>query len=132
MIQTSPTPLAMQRFFRILVLTAALFVAASSTGLSAKKPQKRDISKVKQEQQTTRKEIKETSRKLTVNNRETQKQLSRLSTLAGEIAATDHEIDRMQGDVDSINSHIAIVIDSISHLSARMVSLKTGYMRQLR
>ena len=83
MIQTSPTPLAMQRFFRILVLTAALFVAASSTGLSAKKPQKRDISKVKQEQQTTRKEIKETSRKLTVNNRETQKQLSRLSTLSG-------------------------------------------------
>ena len=132
MIQTSPTPLAMQRFFRILVLTAALFVAASSTGLSAKKPQKRDISKVKQEQQTTRKEIKETSRKLTVNNRETQKQLSRLSTLSGEIAATDHEIDRMQGDVDSINSHIAIVNDSISHLSARMDSLKTGYMRQLR
>ena len=116
----------------IMLVVVVLTAAASATDISAKKPQKRDISKVKQEQQATRKEIKETSKKITVNTRETQKQLSRLSTLSGEIAAAGEEIDRMQGDVDSIDSNIAVVNDSISHISARMDSLKAGYARQLR
>lgn len=120
-------------YLRVIIPVAVvLTAAASATDISAKKPQKRDISKVKQEQQATRKEIKETSKKITVNTRETQKQLSRLSTLSGEIAAAGEEIDRMQGDVDSIDSNIAVVNDSILHISERMDSLKAGYVRQLR
>lgn len=123
---------AFQRILRIVVVAVGIAAVASGADVWAKKPQKRDISKVKQEQQATKKEIKETSKKITVNTRETQKQLSRLSTLSGEIAAAGQEIDRMQGDVDSIDSSISVVNDSITHISARMDSLKAGYVRQLR
>lgn len=127
-----PTHSALRRILRVIIVAVGLAVVASGTGVHAQKTKKRDISKVKQEQQATKKEIKETSKKITVNTRETQKQLSRLTTLSGEIAAAGEEIDRMQGDVDAIDSNIATVTDSITHITARMDSLKAGYVRQLR
>lgn len=94
--------------------------------------QKRDVNKVRREQQATRKEIKETSRKITVNTRETKKQLSRLSTLSGEITAKNRELTHIRQGVDSIDGRLSTVNDSIAALDARMAALRSSYIKSLR
>ncbi|MDE5688371.1 MAG: peptidoglycan DD-metalloendopeptidase family protein [Paramuribaculum sp.] len=94
--------------------------------------QKRDVNKVRREQQATRKEIKETSRKITVNTRETKKQMSRLSTLSGEITAKNKEITHIRRGVDSIDARLSTVNDSIAILDTRMAALRDSYIKSLR
>lgn len=113
------------------VIALALIMGAGATEVSARKA-KRDINKVRQEQQATKKEIKETSRKITVNTRETQLQLNRLSTLSDEISAKRTEIGRMQLGVDSIDRKITQLNDSLGALTGRLESMRENYVKQLR
>lgn len=113
------------------VIALALIMGAGATEVFARKA-KRDINKVRQEQQATKKEIKETSRKITVNTRETQLQLNRLSTLSDEISAKRTEIGRMQLGVDSIDRKITQLNDSLGALTGRLESMRENYVKQLR
>ena len=113
------------------VIALALIMGAGASEVSARKA-KRDINKVRQEQQATKKEIKETSRKITVNTRETQLQLNRLSTLSDEISAKRTEIGRMQLGVDSIDRKITQLNDSLGALTGRLESMRENYVKQLR
>lgn len=117
------------RIIPAVCLTIALIAAVPEA--YSKKP-KRDINKVRSEQQTNKREIKETSKKITVNTRETQRQLSRLNTLSGEITAKNEEIGRIQAGVDSIDRDITVVNDSISTLGTRLGIMRDAYARQLR
>lgn len=119
--------------FAILLLESVICAALltlPADDLAAK--QKRDVNKVRREQQATRKEIKETSRKITVNTRETKKQMSRLSTLSGEITAKNREITHIRHGVDSIDARLSTVNDSIAALDKHMAALRASYIKSLR
>lgn len=94
--------------------------------------QQRDINKLKQEREATKREIKETSRKITTNERETQRNLSRLNSLRAEITEKNVEIGAIQLDVDSIDMRVKAMADSISGLEAQRAKLRNAYAASLR
>lgn len=118
----------------ITFLVAATIIAAIPDTLAAQKKrrQQRDINSVRTEQRDTKREIAETSKKITANTRETSRQLARLNTLSGEIASTTREISRMQQGVDSLDGRIAATADSIAALQARVEAMRQTYAKALR
>lgn len=94
--------------------------------------QQRDINKLKQEREATKREIKETSQKITTNERETQRNLSRLNSLRAEITEKNVEIGAIQLDVDSIDMRVKAMADSISGLEAQRAKLRNAYAASLR
>ena len=118
----------------ITFLVAATIIAAIPDTLAAQKKrrQQRDINSVRTEQRDTKREIAETSKKITANTRETSRQLARLNTLSGEIASTTREISRMQQGVDSLDGHIAATADSIASLQTRVETMRQTYAKALR
>lgn len=115
-----------------IIITIILTLAAASSGFAAKPKQKRDAAKVRKEQQATKKAIRETTQKLNVNTRETKKQLARLNSLNSEIESKGQQITHMQLGVDSINSSINAISDSIAVLDSRMLALRSSYISSLR
>lgn len=118
----------------ITFLVAATIIAAIPDTLAAQKKrrQQRDINSVRTEQRDTKREIAETSKKITANTRETSRQLARLNTLSGEIATTTREISRMQQGVDSLDGRIAATADSIASLQTRVETMRQTYAKALR
>lgn len=118
----------------ITFLVAATIIAAIPDTLAAQKKrrQQRDINSVRTEQRDTKREIAETSKKITANTRETSRQLARLNTLSGEIASTTREISRMQQGVDSLDGRIAATADSIASLQTRVEVMRQTYAKALR
>lgn len=118
----------------ITFLVAATIIAAIPDTLAAQKKrrQQRDINSVRTELRDTKREIAETSKKITANTRETSRQLARLNTLSGEIASTTREISRMQQGVDSLDGRIAATADSITALQARVETMRQTYAKALR
>lgn len=118
----------------ITFLVAATIIAAIPDTLAAQKKrrQQRDINSVRTEQRDTKREIAETSKKITANTRETSRQLARLNTLSGEIASTTREISRMQQGVDSLDGRIAATADSIASLQTRVETMRQTYAKALR
>ena len=84
------------------------------------------------EQRDTKREIAETSKKITANTRETSRQLARLNALSGEITNTTREIGKMQQGVDSLDSRIAATADSIAALQSRVEAMRQAYTSALR
>ncbi len=117
----------------ITFLAAALIVAATADAATQKKRRaKRDINSVRTEQRDTKREIAETSKKITANTRETSRQLARLNALSGEITNTTREIGKMQQRVDSLDSRIAATADSIAALQSRVEAMRQAYASALR
>ncbi|MDE5723017.1 MAG: hypothetical protein K2H99_02410, partial [Paramuribaculum sp.] len=112
----------------ITFLVAAVIVAATADAATQKKQRaKRDINRVRTEQRDTKREIAETSKKITANTRETSRQLARLNALSGEITNTTREIGKMQQGVDSLDSRIAATADSIASLQGRVEAMRRTY-----
>lgn len=99
--------------------------------VSAAKP-RRDIGNVKKERQTTQKEIKETSRKLTKKAKETERELNKLSSLRNEINKSTKAIGAVQADIDALDVRIGVMGDSLSILTAHRDSLTRSYVLALR
>lgn len=117
----------------ITFLVAAIIVAATADAATQKKQRaKRDINRVRTEQRDTKREIAETSKKITANTRETSHQLARLNALSGEITNTTREIGKMQQGVDSLDSRIAATADSIASLQGRVEAMRRAYASALR
>lgn len=118
----------------ITFLVAAIIISAipDTLGAQKKRRQQRDINSVRTEQRDTKREIAETSKKITANTRETSRQLARLNTLSGEIATTTREISRMQHGVDSLDGRIAATADSIASLQTRVETMRQTYAKALR
>ncbi|MDE5720137.1 MAG: peptidoglycan DD-metalloendopeptidase family protein [Paramuribaculum sp.] len=117
----------------ITFLVAAVIVAATADAATQKKQRaKRDINRVRTEQRDTKREIAETSKKITANTRETSRQLARLNALSGEITNTTREIGKMQQGVDSLDSRIAATADSIASLQGRVEAMRRTYASALR
>ena len=100
--------------------------------LCGKAPAETRCGKVRKEQQATKKAITETTRKLTVNTRETKKQLARLNSLNSEITSKGQQITQIQNGVDSLNASISHISDSIAILDKRMENLRQSYIASLR
>ncbi len=92
----------------------------------------RDIDKVKKEREAAKREIRETTKKLTATERETQKGLNRLNSLRAEISNKNAEIGVIQSGIDSIDKCVKIVTDSISVLEAQRAKLRDKYAESLR
>lgn len=110
---------------------ALVVCAAMALSVDAAKP-KRDISNVKKERQTTQKEIKETSRQLSKKAKEAERELSKLSGLRNEISKSTKAIGVAQADIDSINTRIGAMSDTLMRLTSRRDSLSRAYMMALR
>lgn len=91
-----------------------------------------DLSGLKKQKQTTAREIKETTKKLRDNKRETQRQLNRLSTLRGDMNRQNEIITEARRQADSVQIAIDALVDSITHLEADLKKLQTGYASALR
>lgn len=110
---------------------AMVLCAVMALSVDAAKP-KRDISNVKKERQTTQKEIKETSRQLSKKAKEAERELSKLSGLRNEISKSTKAIGVAQADIDSINTRIGAMSDTLMRLTSRRDSLSRAYMMALR
>lgn len=122
--------MTMWRYTILVIIALCMGLCADSD--AAKPRQKRDAAKVRKEQQATKKAITETTRKLTVNTRETKKQLARLNSLNSEITSKGQQITQIQNGVDSLNASISHISDSIAILDKRMENLRQSYIASLR
>lgn len=122
----------MRRIITFLVAATIIAAIPDTPAAQKKRRQQRDINSVRTEQRDTKREIAETSKKITANTRETSRQLARLNTLSGEIASTTREISRMQQGVDSLDGRIAATADSIAALQARVEVMRQTYAKALR
>lgn len=122
--------MTMWRYTILVIIALCMGLCADS--YAAKPRQKRDAAKVRKEQQATKKAITETTRKLTINTRETKKQLARLNSLNSEITSKGQQITQIQNGVDSLNASISHISDSIAVLDKRMENLRQSYIASLR
>lgn len=130
----------MYRYKKMLRVVCALMVCAVvALQVDAAKPKtkrnntpKRDITNVKKERQTTQREIKETSRQLSKKAKEAERELNKLSGLRNEITKSTKAIGVAQAGIDSINSRLGAMSDSLSRLTSRRDSLSRAYMLALR
>lgn len=146
----------MKRSVRIiLVVVAALLVAVTSvdaaskkkaapakkpaktTAVKSKKPKQpaapaRTSATVKQEQQKTRREIDETKKKITENERKTRDQLNRLEELSGQIMAQEATIGELRDRITEIEIRRAAMTDTIANLKSKVSVLKTEVAKTLR
>lgn len=116
----------MWRIVAILVLCGSMLLH-----VSAAKP-RRDIGNVKKEQQATQREIKETSKQLSKKAREAERELNKLSDLRTRISKSTNAISAVQADIDSLDTRIGFMSDSLSRLISRRDSLREAYVAALR
>ncbi|MCM1292698.1 MAG: peptidoglycan DD-metalloendopeptidase family protein [Bacteroides sp.] len=115
---------------RLLILTMVIALLAVTTDSSAEKP--RTIKKARTEQQATKKRINETTRKLSDNQKRTEKTMNELNLIRGEISQTQEQISKTRSQVDSINTSIRQVEDSLSLLDSRLQLMTDAYVKALR
>lgn len=114
-----------------VTLTIAAAVLLCAQEMWAAKP-KRTAGKVRTEQQATKRQIKETSRKITINTKETRKQLSRLDALSTKIAVKNSEITTIRLSIDSIDGAIRAISGDIDSLNTRIAQLQNAYTTAMR
>lgn len=87
---------------------------------------------IKQQQQRTNKEIKETARKIDINKQQTNKQLNLLNKLSLEISQNDEELNKLKLAIDSIDVAMVSLNDSIISLENNLSILRQNYAESLR
>lgn len=121
-------------FFTLLL---AVLVAIAAPDVYAVKPRKqksasRDINRVRTEQQQVKKQLSETSRAISVNMRETERNLNRLNRLGAEMDQSRRNIARISAGIDSLSGAIQLRTDSIRQLEDHIAALKKAYAEALR
>ncbi len=112
---------------RLLLISVAILTAVM---VSAARP--RSAKNIKKERQETTQKIKETSRKIDVNTRETSRQLNKLNSLNADIREQVKSIRQMQHSLDSVNRSIRELNDSIRTLNRELDYLRDKYAEAVR
>ncbi len=112
----------MKRLFFILL------TLLSVTTILADKSQ----SNIKQEKQQANKEIKETKRKIESNKKATKEKINQLNLIAAEISENTLTLNRIKNDIDSIDTSMVRLNDSIIALEQHLVVLRNNYKNVLR
>lgn len=99
--------------------------------VNAAKP-RRDIKSVKREQKAVAAEVRKTDAALSLNMRETERNLGRLNLLQRRVAESREAIAVSQRGVDSLDAAIGRRNDTITLLSSRLNTLRDSYARALR
>lgn len=105
----------------LLILLTVLTVLAAT----AARP--RTQRNVRQQRQQTTEQIKETNRRIRQNTKETERQLNQLNLLSARIRETNRDIAAMQKSLDSINSAVTGLTDSIAALDSHLEQLRRKY-----
>lgn len=92
----------------------------------------RSAKNIKKEKLETTRKIKETSRKIDVNSRETSRQLNKLNSLNADIREQVKSIRQMQHSLDSVNRSIRKLNDSIRSLNRELDYLRDKYAEAVR
>ena len=87
---------------------------------------------IKQQQQRTNKEIKETAKKIDANTQKTNKQLNLLNKLSLEISQNNEELNKLKLAIDSIDAAMTTLNDSIISLENNLSTLRQNYAESLR
>lgn len=114
-----------------LAFTLTLLVAPASAQSKAG-AKSRDINSVKKEQKEVTARVKETDRAVSLNTRETERNLNRLSALRRQVAESREAIKASQLSIDSLDRAIATRTDSLRVLETRLSSLKKSFADALR
>lgn len=93
---------------------------------------RRDIKSVKREQTAVAAEVRKTDAALTLNMRETERNLGHLNRLQRRVAESREAIAVSQRGVDSLDAAISRRNDTISLLNSRLTTLQESYARALR
>lgn len=99
--------------------------------VTAAKP-RRDIKSVKREQKAVAAEVRKTDAALSLNMRETERNLGRLNLLQRRVAESREAIAVSQRGVDSLDAAIGRRNDTITLLTSRLNTLRDSYARALR
>lgn len=121
----------------IIFITCLLTALASADAARPRKKVRRQAKPattqtVKQKQKENERAIRETSKKIEVNTKETARQLNNLNLLAAEIKETDHTIATIGHSVDSLDRAIRSINDSIAALDASVKTMQQKYADALR
>ena len=87
---------------------------------------------VRRQQQQNASAIKETRRQITLNTRETERQLNNLQLVQGEITDCNARIGIINQRLDSLGRRSATVKDSIAALDSRLKTMTDVYAKALR
>lgn len=117
-----------RHLFVRVVIVILVAVGAGCPYVSAQ----RSIDKLKKEKQATRREIRETTRKIKDNKAETNRQLGRLTQLRGDIERQNAIIADARTKADSVSSAMAVLGDSIALLETRLGQMKSAFGKSLR
>lgn len=112
------------------LLIAILIFSIASLHSPAQK--KRTIKSVQTEQQAAQKKIKETKKKISANTAQTEKELSKLSLIRGEISQKEQQISVTRNKLDSLNALISHAQGQIDSLDNRRTHLRNAYTKELR
>lgn len=116
----------------LLTASIAAVLTVGADGAPKKKKSRRDINSVRTEQTATRKAIKETSRKLEANTKETRRRLAEYSTLSVEIEDKRKEITSLQERTNLLSAEIKKKQDSIADNNRKLQLLRDNYIKTLR
>ncbi|MBE6318397.1 MAG: hypothetical protein E7081_05440 [Bacteroidales bacterium] len=86
---------------------------------------------IKQEQQRTKKEIKQTEKKIAGIKKDTRRQLSLLNNISTEIKENTKTINKLKSSIDSIDISISKLNDSIKFMESRVATLRKEYGEML-
>ena len=106
-------------------MLAALLLAPEAAGDNR-------VRRVKRQQQTNQRELRETKRKLTANTTATKRQLNALNRITAEIEEKNREIGSLTAISDSLNREIAVIRDSIAYYETKHKRLSENYAKAVR
>ncbi len=110
----------------IFTLIAALVATPTADG------RRRTSKDVRRDRQKTEQEISRTRKQISENDKETSRQLNRLNLMNATMTLRADTIRGIKARLDSVNTRIKALNDSIGVLTVREKSLKANYAKSLR
>ena len=110
----------------LIALTACIVVPTESHA------QNKSVEKLKKEKLDAARQIKETTRKLKSNTRETRRQLNRLETLRSDMKRQNEIMARARHSADSVDLAITRLNDTIARMDSSLAVLRDSYGKTLR
>ncbi|MGN0207245.1 MAG: peptidoglycan DD-metalloendopeptidase family protein [Muribaculaceae bacterium] len=108
-----------------VAMLAALLLAPEAMGDNR-------VRRVKRQQQTNQRELRETKRKLSANTTATKRQLNALNRITAEIEEKNREIGSLTAISDSLSREITIIRDSITYYETKHKRLSENYAKAVR
>ena len=113
----------MSKRISILFLTAAAITASGAAQQS--------VNDIRRQKQTMQQEIKETSRKISQNKRQTRNSLNALNRITSDIATQQKSIAALNKQIHGINAQIAAVNATIGGNNKTLDHLRDNYLRAI-